>query len=174
MNHLPLLALMVACGPRAEERLDAQKYNEALGPLLADNGLLADVLWQSADTLYASLAANPSTGTPAATDPKAIFKTWTDDITPLAAHLRDQAALVQPPDAWLDAHGELVDAWGRRADSYRDIGEALIQNDTAALAAARDAADQSKHLEEQWFRRVNTRLAPYGLHLNQYARPPQP
>ena len=176
MTQLSLLAFMVACGPRAEEPPEAQKYTEVLSPLLADNGLLADILWNTADLIYSETSDNPLVG-PVSGDSakaKALFQVWNQDIAPLTAHLHDQATLVEPPESWIDAHAALVVAWGCRADSYRDIGEALILQDASALAAAKSSADHSKHLEEQWFRHVNKRLSPYDLHLNQYPRSPKP
>ena len=113
MNPCPLIVLLMACGPQSTEPQQARRYVDALAPLLADNGLLADILWESADVIYGGQGAHVAT-----------LRQWTEDIAPLAGHLHDQAALIEPPTDWAPAHAELVAAWGGRATSYRDIGEA--------------------------------------------------
>lgn len=151
-----LLLLAFSCSSDSASR-SAATYVDQLQPLLQENSLLAErVLFQAAN-IYNEAAR-----------PEDVAKKWEDDITPIAEHLYFQAKLVEPPDDWTTQHGELVDIWGERARAYRDISESLRLADRSLWEKGRNAAENVKLSEENWFERANEKLGVLNVTLDPY------
>ncbi|TNE92037.1 MAG: hypothetical protein EP330_03530 [Deltaproteobacteria bacterium] len=147
---------LVGCGEPGPDTLAAQSYAEQLEPLLYENGLLADQLYETAAAI-----SNEQL------DAETVEVRWQSRIAPVAEHLVDQAELVQPPAAWETRHDELVSIWRARAEGYRAISQALERGDREAWREGRKKADDSKIREERWFIDANRDLATHGVTLDQ-------
>jgi hypothetical protein len=150
-------ALLASCFEPDPATLAATDYFERLRPLLHENSLLAERVLSQAARVYNEGDKVP----PLAPD-------WTGEIVPLAEHLHHQASFVTPPDAYAEPHAQLVDLWGRRAQVYRQIGEAVFTADLASFTDGRRKADELKIEEERWFDRLNEVMAPMGLLVDPY------
>lgn len=153
------LLVLAACQPNPQA-LAARQYLVDLDPLLLENGLVAERLLVQAGAVHDAKA-----------QPKDTYQAWSTDIVPLAEHLRDEAAALNAPPEWLDAHKDLVAIWSTRADGYRDIDEAVEIGDPKLFKQGRDQADTAKLREESWFRDTNARLETYGLYVDQFPDP---
>jgi hypothetical protein len=151
--------LGAGCGHRAAPPDDAF-YVGQLIPVLADNGLLADRM------LHA--AADLSEGSKSQAAGPRVAERWRDEIVPLAHHVHDQAALLQPPEPWVDRHSSLVAIWAARAQGYQLVLDGVSFADEARFKRGRALADQAKLDEESWFQDANTALQPSSLALDQY------
>lgn len=154
---IPCLLLLLACTPAPPGADAARAYADALEPLLEENGHVADRLLYVAADVYNGKA-----------DAAAARAAWEDDVVPLAEHLRDQAVLVQAPPDWAPSHQTLVEIWTQRAESYRDISEAIDLGDPEVWKKARSTANDAKLREEAWFRDTNQRMQAYGITLDQF------
>lgn len=152
-------ASLAGCSPSPEQAA-ARAWSDDLAPVLAENGLVWQRVLETAADVHDGRA-----------DTDAAYATWKRDIVPLTEHVRDQAALVQAPNAWVLDHATLVEVWSVRAGAYRDLSVALDQGDTERWRNARARADKAKLDEEAWFQATNEKLRPYGLTLDQYAPP---
>lgn len=151
------LVLLVGCPQANSGANDAALYVAELEPLVRENGLVADTMLHLAADVHDGRA-----------DGSVALQRWERDIVPLADHLRDQAAAVQPPPAWAQHHKDLVDIWTTRADAYHDAAEAVQLADAERWKLARQNADAAKLREETWFQEVNKRLADYNISLDQF------
>ena len=150
------MTLAGGCGapPEAKESRD---WVEDLQPVLAENGLVWERMLMTAADVHEG--KRDADGTALA---------WNQDLVPLVEHVRDEAALIQPPNGWATEHAALVAVWAQRAESYRDLSVALRQGDTERWRNARPRADKAKLDEEAWFRTTNDKLRPLGITLDQY------
>lgn len=139
------------------ETVDARDWADDLTPVLVENGLV----WERMLTTAAAVHDGNL-------DVDGAITAWDRDLVPLAEHVRDQAALVQAPNAWAADHAALVAVWAARAESYRDLSVALRQGDTERWRNARANADKAKLDEEGWFRATNEKLRSLGVTLDQY------
>jgi len=126
-------------------------------PIMQDNALLSERVLIQAAALFNKKS-----------EPEALVKAWTTEITPLAEHLHSQAAFTAPPESWADHHGKLVDIWGDRAHAYRALADAIATADDSQWQSSRDLADGVKLAEEKWFESANKRLAETGLAIDQF------
>lgn len=152
-----LMLGLVAC---TEDPLAAQAapYAESMQPLLDDNMKLAEQ--------FLGLAAQIKKEK---VDGAGVAQTWSTEVVPLATDLATRAATLQAPEGPLTTeHQLLVEAWTNRAVAYQDLDAAYKGTDPAAFQAAFDANLEAKLGEEEYFRRVNGLLGPYGVHLDQY------
>jgi len=138
---------------------DQLAYAEAIQPLLAENTVLADEVLGLAAEVYNDNAE---------ADVDALTEAWRTDVVPLAEHLHAQAALVKPPDAYIERHKDLVTVWASRAEAYRDLSEALALSDAERWAQARELANEVKLEEEEWFRTINADFGQNGLLIDQF------
>lgn len=152
-----LVLLAVACQPPDPAGRTAEQYTDALEPLLYENGMLAERVLFAASDVYNDAA-----------DAEATRTVWHEEIVPVARHLADQAAVTLTPAEWSPTHGQLVETWNDRADAYLEIEIAIEEGDREGWTAARKKADDAKLREEEWFRSLNTQLAPYGLAVDQF------
>ena len=145
-----------ACRPSPPGAEEAHQYAKQLSPLLYENGLLAQRIFESASEISQGQAKVDA------------FETrWRASITPLAEHLVDQAEALTVPTPWRDRHDGLVAIWGVRAEGYRAVSLALERGDKASWRAGRDLADDSKVREERWFIETNRAMKPLGVVLDQ-------
>ncbi|MCO4744399.1 MAG: hypothetical protein KC912_06405 [Proteobacteria bacterium] len=151
-----LFMLLVACGEPSPETGLAATYSDQLKPLLYENGLLADQIYETAAAAQGGKL-----------DAAAVEVRWASRVTPVAEHLADQAELIIPPTGWETRHDELVEIWTDRADGYRALTDALARGDRDQWREGRKQADESKVREERWFIEVNRLLAPHGIALDQ-------
>jgi hypothetical protein len=151
------VVFLFACTPTNSGANDAALYVAELEPLVRENGLVADAMLHLAADVHDGRA-----------DGSLARERWDRDIVPLADHLRDQAAAVQPPAAWAQHHKDLVDIWTYRADAYHDASEAVTLADAERWKLARQRADAAKLREETWFQEVNKRLADYDMAVDQF------
>lgn len=151
------LVSLVACPAADSGSKDAALYVAELEPLVRENGLVADTMLHLAADVHDARADGPI-----------VRQRWERDVVPLADHLRDQAAAIQPPPAWAQHHKDLVDIWTTRADAYHDAGEAVALADAERWKLARQNADAAKLREETWFQEVNKRLAGHNMSVDQF------
>jgi hypothetical protein len=160
MSPLPGVLVLVAlagCQPNDPAEQSARQYASSLEPLLAENGLLFNVLLDASADVYNGKTVTAETRV-----------SWDRDVVPLAEHLRDQGLLVLPPPEWAADHKGLVEIWTTRAEAYRNISNAMAVGDLDQWKSGRDQADTAKLAEEEWFRGANSRLSPYGIVLDQF------
>lgn len=151
---LPLLASCTGSDPN---RAEAIAYAKSLAPLLDENALIADRLLDVASSIH----DDPP--------PSAEVRTaWSQDLVPMAEHLRDQSLFVSAPPSWSAPHKELAAVWSARADAWRDIAEAMDVGDLDLWRQGREKADTAKLGEEAWFQKSNEKMGAYGVVLDQF------
>lgn len=156
LGALLSLMLCAACSAPAPEAEQAHEYAKQLSPLLYENSLLAQQLYDAASDIGRGEE-----------DAVSLEATWTQRITPLAEHLADQAEVVKAPSDWVDRHDELVAIWTVRARSYRALSTALTLGDESGWRESRKQSDDSKVREERWFIETNRAMEPLGVVLDQ-------
>src|SRR5678815_2840335 len=109
-----VLVSLAGCQPTDPAEQSARQYASSLEPLLAENGLLFNILLDASAGVYNSKAVTAETRV-----------AWDRDIVPLSEHLRDQGLLVLPPPEWSADHKGLVEIWTTRAEAYRDISNSM-------------------------------------------------
>jgi len=151
-----ILTALVGCTPTPETK-EATAYVEAVQPVLFENAALARrVLALAADVVDER------------TTPQKLAVAWSKEIVPVAAHLHDQATLIEPTGPWAAPHDALVVLWGDRADAYAALSEAVDRGDEAAWQAARERSDAVKVSEERWFTDINDRLRVHRLSIEPF------
>lgn len=164
---IPTLLLAVACLPQSQDHVDASDYARQLDPLLHENSLLANRVLHVAAVVYNAPPQGDEEQVSVEVSEQARL-TWSQEIVPLAGHLHDQAALVQPPAPWAGRHKDLVDIWSLRADAYSSLEEAMLLADDVKWQDSRRKSNQAMLDEENWFREVNEQVAPYGIVIDQF------
>lgn len=150
------LSIAAGCGT-PPEATDGRDWVEDLQPVLAENGLVWERMLRTAADVHEGKG-----------DADVTALAWNQDLVPLVEHVRDEAALIQPPNAWATDHAAIVAVWAARAEAYRDLSVALRQGDTERWRNARPRADKAKLDEEAWFRTTNDKLRTLGITLDQY------
>lgn len=153
---LLLLSALVSCVPKGPS-YETSAYVIALHPLLQENSLLAEKVLETAAGVHADKLDGPGA-----------TEAWRSEILPIAEHLHQQAAIVHAPGPWVDAHVQLVEAWGTRAEAYALIAEGVERGDLQRWKRGRSMAVTAQLDEERWFQESNQRLTPKGISLDQF------
>jgi hypothetical protein len=154
---LPPLAFILACagGPEATE---AQQYVDTMGPVLVENGAMAQEFLTEASRVKKKEV-----------DGGQLAERLAKDFVPRAAELSRSVAAITPVEPRLSAtHAVLVKAWSDRATAYSALSAAWAAGDVAAWDQALRQNTQSKLDEERYFGEINGVLAGWDLSLTQY------
>jgi hypothetical protein len=154
---MPLLvaAWFAACTNPAHEA--AADYVVRIQPLLLENSALSEQMLLEAAAIY-----NEAAG------PKDVAEVWERRIVPMSEHLAAQAALTQAPPEYAPTHARLVQIWTDRALAYRIMSEATRTANAELWNASRTKVDEVMANENQFFRDLNTQLAPSSLSVDAY------
>lgn len=159
MSRISWLAVGVcaACSdpdPAAESR---EAYAAMLQPVAFENALvLEQVLAHAAGVYNKTLSSDEA------------VQRWTYTISPLAEHVADQTALIEPPAEWVGTHEELIAIWADRAAAYRELSDAIYTAEPERWKAARSLAENIKIREEAWFVNFNRTAERGGIRLDPY------
>jgi hypothetical protein len=160
-RFLPLLPLVLACagGPEAGE---AQQYVDAMNPVLAQNGALAQSFLTEASRVKKKEV-----------DGGQLAELLTKELAPHALELSRSVAAITPTEPRLSAsHAVLVHSWSERAAAYTALSEAWARGDVTAWDAGVRKNTAAKLEEERYFTEINGVLGEWDLSITQYAVAP--
>ena len=131
----------------APERVQMRAYLTDLRPVLYENRLLAEQVLRQGAAVYNEDSS-----------PDEVMDAWDGTVVPLAQHVHDLAAGIEPPDTVSPDHRALVSLLDRRQRAYRGLSDAFHLAQEDAFVDAQREVNKVTLEEDRWVRTFNQRL----------------